>query len=391
MAILTNKEILKLAKSDPTYKSLVSQLTDEIFTEAGFTEITNATRANLLSDFFSLSIRMVLQKISQPRPRIPAVYNAIIEEYDNEYGGIFQRINTKPLKPTSPKFHNLQNGGSVDPFVIRKPETDERFYRQNFDWQNFFTLQRKDLKKIFLDEAGINRYVDGISRSLDDSYVISKYEHLREMLSFIAGDNQLQDSQKIQVPQIGENATEDDMIKFLQAINSFYLLMETTVLSKDFNKRKFEHGLYPDDYTLLVRGDVMSNINYKLERISYHTDKIGIKFKVVEVKDFGGLKYYDLNDTELKPVYDDYGANIGFNTTGTGTPLDDSEIKIVDPHEKVQAMLLQKGIIFTTKQQPYEIESIYNPAGKYLNMWASEPSGSFNLDSTYDAIVFYYQ
>lgn len=388
MSILSNKEILKLAKSDPNYQSITSKLTDKIFTDTGFTEIATGATSAIMSEFFGLSVRIVLQKISQPRPRIPEVYKAVVEEYDNEYGGIFQRINTQPLKPTSPKFKNLVNGGSVDPFVIRKPETTERFYQQNFDWQNILTLQKKDLKKIFLAENGINEYVDGIVKSLNDSYNISKYETMRELLSKIAGDVNLQTSQRIEVPVITQSATQAQMIQFLQAINAVHLLFETTVMSKDFNKLKFEHGLHPDEYYLLVRGDVMANIKYNLNRVSYHIEDLGIKFKVKEVKDFGGLKYYNNSDVELKPIYDDFGANIGFNTTGEGTPLPDSEIKIVDPFENVQAMLVQRGIIFTTQQQPFEIESIYNPAGKYMNMWASQPNASFNIDSTYNVIIF---
>lgn len=388
MSVLTNKEILKLAKSDPTYKDITSKLTDEIFTDSGFEEMATGSQGTLLADFFGLSIRIVLQKIRTAEPRIPSVYDKVVEEYDNAYGGVFQRINTQPLKPTSPLYNNLQTGGSVDPFKIRKPETTERFYKQNFDWQNFLTIQKKELKKMFLSDGGINEYIDGITKSLDESLMISKYEVMRELMSHIVSDVNLQISQKIKVPEINQSATVDDLINFLQAVNSVYLMMDTSVMSKDFNKLKFMHGMNTDNYTLLIRGDITSDIIYRLERISMQTKNMGLKFDVVNVKDFGGLKYYDQSNVELKPVYDDFGSQIGFNTTGTGTPLSEDDIKIVDPNEKVEAVLLQRGIIFTTKQQPYEVESIYNPAGKYLNLWASQPNASFNIDSTYDAIIF---
>ena len=89
-AALTNKEILALAKSDPTYKNWTSKLTDEIFTQAGFEELQQ-NDYRLLSDFFGLSVRVVLNQIKTPNPRIPSLYKAVVEEYSNENGGIFQR------------------------------------------------------------------------------------------------------------------------------------------------------------------------------------------------------------------------------------------------------------------------------------------------------------
>lgn len=388
MAILTNKEILLLAKSDPTYKSITSKLTDEIFTDQGYEEIAVNEGFNFISNFFQLSIRVVLQKIKTPNPRIPKLYDAIVENYDEEKGGIFQRIGTEPLKAISPKFKKLVNGGSVDPYLIRKPITKERFYKQNFDFQNLLTIQRLELKNIFLSDYGINNYVDGIIKSLNDSYYIQKYEIMTELLSKALLNEDLKPTQKIEVDEINQNATETQMIRFLQAINSFYSLFETTVMSSDFNVLDFEHGLYNDEYYLLVRGDVMSNIRYNLNRVSYNLDDLGIKFKTIEVKNFGGIKYQDLNGVDLLPVYDENGSQIGFNATGEGEPLEKNEIVEVDPLAKTQAVLIQKGAIFTTKQQPFEIETIYNPSGKYFNLWASEANGSFNLDNTYDIIKF---
>lgn len=389
MAVITNKEVLALCKDDPSFKGWTGKLTDEMFTAAGFEELL-ANDYRLLADFFNLSIRVVLQKIKTPRPRIPGVYKSLVEEYSNLEGGIFQRINTKLIKPTSPKYRNLVNGGSVDPFVVRKPETEERFYKQNFDYQNMLTIQNIELKKMFLSEGGINDYVSGILKSLDDAYVIQKFETMKELLSkaINSTQNPLKASQRIQVPDIVEGSTNADCAKFIQVFQNLYDLMEDTVVSGAFNAKSYEHGLYPEEYVLLVRSDIWNYIKTTLMATTYHTENLGVKFEVKPVKDFGGLTFTNTSGTPLLPVYDDFGAVKGFNTTGTGDPLPEDQLVKVDPNPNVSALLIQKGALFTTEQAPYQTESIYNPAGKYTNLWASQPNSSFNYDACYDMITF---
>lgn len=393
MAVITNKEVLALCKDDPTYKSWTSKLTDSAFTAAGFEEIAN-NDTRLLADFFGLSVRVILQKIKTPKPRIPGVYKAIVEEYANPEGGIFQRINTKLLKPTSPLYRNLVNGGSVDPYKVRKPETDERFYKQNFDYQNFLTIQNIELKKMFLSETGISDYIAGIMKSLDDGYVIQKFEVFKELLNKAINsvNNPMKASQKILVDNIDGSSTNADMAKFLQVFHNFYSLMENTVVSKKFNARSFEHGLYPEDYVLLLRADIANQIKTTLLATSYHIENLTIPFKVYTVKDFGGCTYTDASDNAVKPVYDDFGTCIGFNASGNiEDPLvEEDNLKVIDPNADVDALLVQRGALFTTQQQAYKTSAIYNPAGEYTNFWASQPNMSFNYDGCYDMVKFYH-
>lgn len=391
MAVITNKELLALAKSDPSYQSWTSQLSDKIFTDAGFEEISLAG-GPLLADFFNLSVRIVLQKIKTPSPRIPDLYKSIVEEYANPNGGIFQRINTRLLKPTSPKYRNLVNGGSVDPFTVRKPETDERFYKQNFDYQNLLTIQDIELKKMFLEESGITDYIAGIMKSLDDAYVIQKYEMYREMLSKAMNSTAfpLKNTQKIEVNEITNASTNAEMAQFIQVFHNLHDLMTTTVVSSEFNAKSYEHGMYPEQYTLLVRADVWNTIKTTLMATTYHTENLGIPFKVELVKDFGGIEYMYGGEI-LQPVYDDFGAVIGYSADGTETDMKQtSECDILDPNAKIDAVLVQNGLIFTSSQQPYETRAIYNPAGRYTNFWASQPNSTFAYDACYDLIEFYH-
>ena len=390
--MLTNREILALCKDDPTYKNWTSKLTDEIFTEKGFEDM-QLQDAGILADFFNLSVRITLNKILTPSPRIPGTYKNIVQEYGSIDGGVLQRINTKLLKPTSPKYRNLINGGSVDPFVVRKPVTDERFFKQNFDFQNMLTIQDIELKKMFLSESGISEYIAGIMKSLDESYSIQKYEVFREMISKMINstNNPLKDSQKIKVTDITNNSTNQEMAEFLQVFQNLHDLMNATVVSGQFNAKSFEHGLYPEQYTLMIRSDIYNVIKTTLMATTYHLENLGIPFNIELVKDFGGLTYTKTDGTPLVPVYDEFGAVKGLGESSTSVPVAEDDIITKDPNEKISALLVQNGAIFTTEQQPYQTRAIYNPAGLYTNFWASQPNSSFNYDACYDVIEFYHE
>ena len=175
---LSNRQILELCKDEPTFDKFSSKITKEVFTEAGFEELKDNDK-NILADFFGLSVRVYLQKIRNQDPHIPKIYQKIVEEYPNAYGGIAQRINTYMPKPVNPQYKKLVNGGSIDPFKIRLPKQDERFYKQNFDYANFRTIQDIELKKMFINEYGIAEFIAKLRAGFDDAYFVQKYETMR--------------------------------------------------------------------------------------------------------------------------------------------------------------------------------------------------------------------
>lgn len=413
---MTNSQVLALVKTTPTYKRWTSKLTDEIFTAAGFEELAS-NDYRLLEDFFGLSVRVILNKISNVNARIPSTYKAIVEEYATEQGGITQRINIHPIKPVSPAYRGLQDGMSVDPYIVRKPKTDERFYRQNFDYQSFITLQDINLKQMFLDQSGIFTYVEGITKSFNEAYYIQKYEMFRNMINLAINstasplkDTQVYDGDSNSAladidstTPVDAQAAYREFVKILDNLKGF---MTGNVMSDALNARSFTHGMNPEDYVLMMRYTTYNLIKSYEGVIGSGTGYIknvieNLPFKVELVQDFGGISYRLVSDhsTPVLPVYNKRtGEELGFNTNGgvydpldpsdTNKPLAENLIEPVDPNEEVFAVLAQRGVIFATTQNPYEVRSIYNPRGLYTNHFASQPNGAFNYDSTYDLVVF---
>lgn len=319
MKALTNSDVLALVKTTPSYKRWTSKLTDEIFTEAGFEELMD-NDYRMLEDFFGLSVRVVLNKIRTANPIIPSVYASLVEEFSTAEGGIIQRINIMPIKPTSPRYRNLKDGDSVDRWTVRKPKTDERFYGKNFDFQSFISLQEINLQQMFLDNTGIFTYVEGITKSFNEAYYIQKFVMMKEMLSMAINSTKspLKDTQKITVKPIVANdlSTQEE---FYRTIQNFGAMMKSIVMSKDYNAKSFEHGMNPSDYVLMVRYNTWNLLLNNLKAPSFMKESFGLPFKVELVDNFGGIEFHYQTEggALLKPVYSEKtGEEIGFNQTG---------------------------------------------------------------------------
>lgn len=413
---MTNSQVLAIVKTTPTYKRWTSKLTDEIFTAAGFEELAD-NDYRLLEDFFGLSVRVILNKIRNVNARIPSTYKAVVEEFATEQGGITQRINLKPIKPVSPAYRGLKDGMSIDPYVVKKPDSDERFYRMNFDYQSMITLQDINLQQIFLKSDGIFTYVEGITKNFNDAYYIQKYQMFRNMINlainsttFPIQDTQLYDGDKIADLANIDSATAGEaqaaMRAFMEVLDNLKGAMEANTMIDTLNAKKFMHGCDPSEYVLMIRYPIY-NLLKKYEGLivggtGYIKNVIeALPFKTELVQDFGGISYVLAADhtTALLPVYNKRtGEELGFNTTGgeydpldpsdTNKPLAENLIEAVDPNSDVFAVLMQRGTIFATTQNPYTVRSIYNPRGLYTNHFASQPNGSFNYDATYDMVIF---
>ena len=180
----TNAEIWNVIRAKfPNFASHTSEGTAELFSERGF-EALKQSDPTALNDFFGLSIRVYLNlvNISHATDRLADV--GFGESFQTPYGGMIQRLATYSIKPISPKYRNLQDGKSVDPFVVRKPVTSERFWKQNFDYQNMITIQDDfQMKTIFISEYGMSEYIAGILQGMENGWIVQKYENKLEALN----------------------------------------------------------------------------------------------------------------------------------------------------------------------------------------------------------------
>ena len=378
----------------PTFKSITSEATADFFNERGWGELS---RNNLpaLNSFYELSMRVAFQKIDIAKVKTRLKESGLVETYGEENGNYLQRISMEVIKPISPAYRNLQNGSSVDPYVVRKPEAKERFFQRNSDYASGITIQDFQLKNIFLNEFGMSSFVAGIMSGLENGYKeqmeLNVYNCLHEAINSVA--KPLQDTQKIELTSWTDGAaTEAELLDFITQLQDLATAMDTSITQKGFNANGFETAVDKEDHVALVRAGIMNQIK-RMKALNVHygegADMLEIPFKVVEVQDFGGIKH-QANGTDLYPHYDALGAVDGWATTEGGDKaydLDSAAVTTIDTDANVLAVVAQKGVIFENISNPYSVEPIRNPRGLYNNYWASAPDNTIAYDANYDLIT----
>lgn len=380
-------------KNNPSFAAHTGEATASFFTEQGWTAITR-NGMTLINEFWELGMPYFLQQVNIAHAKDPLEENGFGEYYEATYGGYIQRMSIDSVKPVSPAYRNLTNGKGPDPFIVRKPQADERFFPFNFDYQSFITMPDEwTTRRIFISEFGFSEFLAGVFSGLENGYILQKYLNKLEVLNAAINDTKftLQDSQQVNVT-MSDTPTAEQLVDFQQAVMNTVEIMTTSAQTGAYNAMKFQSVQDKTRLHLLVRPGYQADLALQVVRGSYNADTLNLDVKVDVVPHFGGLKPFRDAEftTPLYPVYSEWGEQIGWNTVqgASEVTVQNGEEFMQDPNADVYAVLADKGLVFETLQNPYTVEPIRNPRGLYTNYWANSPNNSICYDPLYNMVVF---
>lgn len=388
---LKNSEIFKLARTQsPQFKSLTANITAERLNEGW--EANKKIDPDIVNEWFKISMKIILQKVDIATVKNPIEEYGIVENYIDEWGNTAQRIAVSGMKPVNPAFHGLQNGDSVDHYKVRQPNLEERFFTQNFDFQNFFTLQDFQIKQILQSEFGMDQITAGIMQQMENSYTKQRYLNELEVLS--AGINSkdfpLQKTQIMNVDSWSDTVTDDELLSFIQNVKNIIANMTLAPSSGAYNAAKFETAINTNDLVLLVRPELLTAIQTRLMVGAFNKEDLTLPITVKPVLNFGGLSAVDSEGAALYPVYDDLGAQSGWAKTkgATKATVENGAEIYEDTNENVLGVIVQKGAIFTTQQNGVQmIPTPMNARGVYVNYFFNVINAGVHFDYFYNMVV----
>lgn len=389
---ITNKALGDMiAKIYPSFKSHTAQLTADTFTERGFDRITQLD-PTFVNDFFELSMRVWLNVVNISHAKDILAEKDFGETYDQPWGAIIQRLSTNSVKPISPGWVGLKDGDAPDPFVVRKPVVAERFWKQNFDYASMITVPDDfQMKQIFVSEYGMSEFMAGIMEGLQNGYTTQVYLNKLEALNAAINSTKtrLRPSQ-IQTLEMSETPTDEQLRGMINAIKKIVAAMCDLGPQTDaFNAYGFNSTQDRGRLRLLLRQGYLPDLETNTLYAAFNRDNLETGIPIIQVPNFGGITYTD-GTKPLYPVYNSMGERIGWNTVAnqTNVTVTDGNAVAVDPNADVMAVLADKGVVFECRQNPYTVEPIRNPRGRYVNYWSSSPNNTIAYDSLYNMVVF---
>lgn len=78
---------------------------------------------------------------------------------DFEYGMIVQKIKVNIVEAQEDPTYNLENGKSVDPWVVNLPEANNKLFVKRTPYEYPITISRKMLKEAFLSEVSMGSFI----------------------------------------------------------------------------------------------------------------------------------------------------------------------------------------------------------------------------------------
>lgn len=395
MAKITNVELWNAIRAKyPTFASHTAEATKAMFTEQGF-EALKQLPENPLNEFFGLLLRVYLQQVNISHAKDNLEDKGFGEYYDNPRGGFIQRMAINSIKPINPAYKGLQDGDAPNPFVVRKPTVTERFFKQNFDYASFVTIPDDfQMKQIFISEFGFDEFMAGIMEGLRNGYVIQVYENKLEVLNAAINSETypLQDTQQYTMEVTdAANMTDEELRNLILLLKNIASAIDLAPQTSAYNAAKFATTQEKDRLKMLIRPGILNAISVRTLAGAFNPGELSLPFDTIEVPNFGGLKPYkeETFQTPLYEVYNDFGECIGYAETegATAVTVPTEAVFWQDPNKDVIAVIADKGSVFYSQQNGYEVEPIRNPRGRYTNYWASSPNNTVAYDPVYTFVT----
>lgn len=320
-------------------------------TVANMKEVSTALTSKEFEAEFNAFQNQLINRIGLVLFREYSLNNPLADQIygDMRFGDAIEEIATDIVSGREMEYG--ESGKSVDPFIRCDPETIVEYHKIMKPIQYCTTLEKDRLREAFLQEGGVQRllnmFVSKLYASADvDTWLLTKNE-----MAFYINDAKkntglpLLDGQKVTSEDIVDDTTAK---KFILQVKQ--ALSAAMFPNRAFNPQKLMKALTNKSYTLFVRADVIDAMEVYSLAAAFNKEMLDMNVKIKKMDSFG----------------DDPNGG------------DTSDVLAVLAEDK-------RWLLIT--QQFDDLETIYNPRGRYWNYFLTR---KMSYGTTYfsDAIIF---
>lgn len=346
----------------------------------GLTVISDLGEAGI-SDFLRGMVDRVYRIVTGVREYTPQADNILVDSAT--YGAMLEKIYIEPTDAQENKSYSLQNGQTVDPFIVSLPKTNVKVFSNMDVWEIPYTITKKMLMSKFVNENEYMTFVAFLELQIRNSFelavqntkrwtinnfIAKKVEYSKEdtakgvhVVNLLAEYNTLTNT-SLTVDNCYTNA---DFLRY--CTNRMNVLKsKMSEYTRVFNTEQFARFTRPEDLRIDVQSDFAQACQSYLQSDVYHNELVAL------------------------PTYHE----VAF-WQGSGTDFDRAECQKIDIVTSDQKTVTVNGVVAFF----HDIDALgvtiwdktttsqYNGRGEYTNFWNKANIGLFN-DLSENAIVF---
>lgn len=241
------------------------------------------------------------------------------------------------------------DGQSVDPFIKNTNQPKAEYHKIDEPIQYMTSIERDRIKRAFLRENGLMRYVTMAVNKLYSSANVDTWTITKMIMADYLTDvkNATMPLLATQTQTVADVVDEATGAAFVKAVKNIAYSMRFP--NNLYNPQKIHKTLNNNQLTLFVRYDILNTIGVDVARVSFHDEQLNM-------------------DIALEPM-DDFG------TSSNGTDTDD-----------ILAVLAEDNWLLIT-QQFEDMDTIWNPRGRYDNYFLTRQM-SFGCSYFKDCVIF---
>lgn len=288
---------------------------------------------------------------------------------DFEYGAIVQKIKVKMPTATSDEAYNLEDGVSVDMYVVSKPKVTQKFFVTRTPYSFYVTVQEELLKEAFTSETAMGSFISLIYGEMQNKLELT-LENLGRLAlaNFIAnaGDTQIFDLVTMYNNDTGNSiapgilaTNNDDFMRYAMGVFDEMTEMLTT-MSSAYNKEGEDRHTPIGDQKFAVALKFQSRLK-----------------TVVQWQAFNE-RYVSKTPTTLVPYWQNSQSPLSI-----AIETEDGEVEL----DNVVACIYDKEALGIYKQEHMVRTTPLNARGLYMNTYHHSKQLWFN-DLSENGIVF---
>lgn len=300
----------------------------------------------------------------------------------DEWGAIVQKIDAEVPDFVSDETFEIEDGQSVDQYVVRKPVGRQKLFIKRSTYSNYITTAKKLLKGAFLSEAAFASWARMVAGKMRNKIEFSTENLARlAIANYIAnmGDGQIVHLLTNYNTESGLSLTADKALldkDFLAYAAGEIELVSKRLrnLSVSYNAEEAERHTPAGEQRFLVFDKFQSRLQHVLQYQAYHKELVDLG-EFIEVPYWQGE--YQMDDDERVDTRDTIIVKVDDGNGGT-------ETKTV---AGIMAFIFDKYALGAHRAEEETLTTPINARGRYFNTFHFAEQLWFN-DLSENGVVF---